>query len=116
MTLEAWVEPVDVSTRSGATSSTRATTTTTSKAPPTAARVRPAGGRSAAPTRRLSARRRWPPNTWSHLAATYDGATLRLYVNGVLVATPGGRPGAITTSTNPLQIGGDSIYGQYFRA
>ena len=23
-------------------------------------------------------------------------------------------PGAITTSTNPLQIGGDSIYGQYF--
>jgi hypothetical protein len=36
-----------------------------------------------------------------------------LYVNGTLVAsTP--HTGAIQTSTNPLQIGGDSLYGQYF--
>jgi fibronectin type 3 domain-containing protein len=53
-------------------------------------------------------------NAWSHLAATYDGATLRLYVNGVQVASRA-QTGAIATSTNPLQIGGDSIYGQYFR-
>jgi hypothetical protein len=52
-------------------------------------------------------------NTWSHLAASYDGATMRLYVNGVQVATRA-QTGAIATSTNPLQIGGDSIYGQYF--
>jgi chitodextrinase len=52
-------------------------------------------------------------NTWAHLAATYDGATVRLYVNGVQVASQA-RTGAIATSTNPLQIGGDSIYGQYF--
>src|SRR4029077_9850703 len=52
-------------------------------------------------------------NTWSHLAATYDGATMRLYVNGVQVASRA-QTGAIATSTNPLQIGGDSIYGQYF--
>ena len=44
---------------------------------------------------------------------TYDGATLRLYVNGTLVATQA-KTGAITSSTNQLQIGGDSIYGQYF--
>ena len=53
-------------------------------------------------------------NTWTHLAATYDGATLRLYVNGMLVASVA-RTGSLATSTNPLQIGGDSIYGQYFR-
>ena len=52
-------------------------------------------------------------NTWSHLAATYDGATMRLYVNGVQVASRA-QTGAILTSANPLQIGGDSIYGQYF--
>ena len=52
-------------------------------------------------------------NTWAHLAATYDGATMRLYVNGVQVASRA-QTGTIVTSTDPLQIGGDSIYGQYF--
>ena len=52
-------------------------------------------------------------NTWAHLAATYDGAMVRLYVNGVQVASRA-QIGAIATSTNPLQIGGDSIYSQYF--
>ena len=46
-------------------------------------------------------------------AETYDGATLRLYVNGTQVASTA-HTGAITTSTNPLQIGGDSLYGQNF--
>ncbi len=52
-------------------------------------------------------------NTWTHLAATYDGATMRLYVNGTLVSSTA-RTGTIATSTNPVQIGGDSFYGQYF--
>jgi hypothetical protein len=52
-------------------------------------------------------------NTWSHLAATYDGATLRLYVNGVQVASRA-QTGAIQTSTGVLTIGGDPLYGQYF--
>ena len=53
-------------------------------------------------------------NTWAYLALTYDGANLRLYVNGTQVATQA-RTGNIASSTNPLQIGGDSIYGQYFQ-
>jgi len=54
-----------------------------------------------------------PVNTWSHLALTYDGATLSLYVNGALVSSVA-RTGAIATSTNPLQIGGDGLFGQNF--
>src|SRR5262249_19167335 len=53
-------------------------------------------------------------NTWTHLALTYDGATLRFYVNGVQVSSLA-QTGNIATSTNPVQIGGDSIFGQYFR-
>jgi hypothetical protein len=47
------------------------------------------------------------------LTETYDGSTLRLYVNGTQVASTA-HTGAIATSTNPLQIGGDSLYGQNF--
>ena len=39
--------------------------------------------------------------------------TLKLYVNGALVASQA-QTGALTPSTNPLSIGGDSLYGQYF--
>jgi hypothetical protein len=53
-------------------------------------------------------------NTWTHLAMTYDRATLRLYVNGVQVSALAATA-AIATSTNPLQIGGDSIFGQFFQ-
>jgi hypothetical protein len=52
-------------------------------------------------------------NVWSHLAVTYDGATLRLYVNGTQVATRA-QTGAITSSTNPLRIGGNAVWGEYF--
>ena len=57
--------------------------------------------------------RHHPAQRWTHLAATYDGTTLRLYVNGTLV-TSKPQTGTLATSTNPLQIGGDTIYGQYF--
>lgn len=52
-------------------------------------------------------------NTWTHLATTYDGSLVRLYVNGVQVSSATAT-GPITTSTRVLGIGGDPIYGQYF--
>src|SRR5262249_3176323 len=54
-----------------------------------------------------------PADSWSHLALTYDGVTLRLYVNGLLASSQP-RAGTIASSANQLQIGGDSLYGQYF--
>lgn len=52
------------------------------------------------------------PNSWNHLAATYDGTNLRLYVNGQNVTTTPAT-GYIESSTENLQIGA-SRYGEYF--
>ncbi len=52
---------------------------------------------------------------WTHVAPTYDGANLRLYVNGVQVATTRRSTSAITTSTGALRIGGNSVWSEYFQ-
>jgi hypothetical protein len=51
-------------------------------------------------------------NAWTHLAATFDGTSVRLFVNGVQV-TSRAQTGALTTSAGLLTIGYDS-YGEYF--
>ncbi|HZM27048.1 MAG TPA: LamG domain-containing protein, partial [Gemmatimonadales bacterium] len=72
--------------------------------------------RSAAPTQPLDARgtAAVPLNAWTHLAATHDGTTLRLYVNGVQVGSRA-VAGALLTSTGALRIGGNSIWGEFFQ-
>ncbi|HEY3183008.1 MAG TPA: Ig-like domain-containing protein [Gaiellaceae bacterium] len=52
-------------------------------------------------------------NTWTHLAGVYNGSALRLYVNGALVATKNAG-GSVTASTNPLRLGGNSVWGEWF--
>jgi hypothetical protein len=52
-------------------------------------------------------------NTWAHLAATYDGATLRVYVNGAQVGSKAVTQ-SMLVSTGPLQIGGNAVWGEYF--
>ncbi|PYR31953.1 MAG: hypothetical protein DMF90_24625 [Acidobacteria bacterium] len=54
------------------------------------------------------------PSVWKHLAVTYDGIMVRLYVDAVEVASRA-KSGRIGETTNPLQVGGDDeFYGRYF--
>ena len=56
-----------------------------------------------------------PINTWTHLAATFDGRTQILYVNGVRVAARA-PIGTLNVSANPLRIGGNTVLAnQYFK-
>jgi hypothetical protein len=54
-----------------------------------------------------------PLNAWTHLATTWDGQVARLFVNGNLVATKS-VTGTIAASGGELQIGGNSIWGEWF--
>ncbi|HVY07504.1 MAG TPA: LamG-like jellyroll fold domain-containing protein [Burkholderiales bacterium] len=54
-----------------------------------------------------------PVNTWTHLATTFDGATVRVFVNGVQVASQA-QTTALAPTTGTLQIGGDSYPSEYF--
>ena len=54
-----------------------------------------------------------PVGVWTHLAASYDGAALRLYVNGTQVAQTA-VSGAILASASPLRVGGNGVWGEYY--
>jgi chitodextrinase len=53
-------------------------------------------------------------NTWTHLAATYDGAQIRIFVNGAQVAATAAT-GTYQVNTSPLWIGGNAVYGEHFK-
>ena len=65
-------------------------------------RVEQTAGRSAVPVGR-----------WSDVAVTYDGAMLRLYVDGRQVSSRAAT-GTLQISRDPLWIGGNQPYGEYF--
>jgi len=51
-------------------------------------------------------------NTWTHLAATYDGSILGLYVNGTRVAT-NTVSGSLPSASGPAWIGKTPSYGVF---
>jgi len=64
--------------------------------------------------RSVSGSKQLPLNQWTHLVATYDGQHQRLYLNGLEVAKSL-QDGLIQQSTGVLRIGGNSLWGEYFK-
>jgi hypothetical protein len=71
------------------------------------------GGTFDGTTGHADSRQTVPVGQWSHLAMTYDGAAVRLFIDGDQVAS---RPtnGRIRETADPLWIGGSHPYGEYF--
>ena len=53
-------------------------------------------------------------NAWAHVAMTYDGVTLRLFVNGTQVSSRA-LSAPITTSTGVLRLGGNNVWSEFFQ-
>jgi hypothetical protein len=54
-----------------------------------------------------------PINTWSHLTMTWDGLTMRMYVNGTQVSSSA-LTGTAVLSGSPLRIGGTAVWTEWF--
>jgi glucose/arabinose dehydrogenase/fibronectin type 3 domain-containing protein len=115
MTLEGWVKPT--ASQSGwRTVLQRQTDAYYLNASSGAGALRPAGGGTfgSGSSGTLIGPTAIPVNSWTHEALTYDGTTMRLYINGVEAASKP-QTGAVQSSTNPLWIGGNTPYGEYFQ-
>ena len=113
MTLEAWVRPTVVSRWRTVLIKEQAGNLTYALYANTDAN-RPSANFFAGVERDVLGTAQLAANTWTHLATTYDGTNLRIYVNGVLVGTRAA-PGPISTSSQPLRIGGNSIWPEFFQ-
>jgi hypothetical protein len=53
-------------------------------------------------------------NNWTHVALTYDGTNVRMYINGTLSGSAVSATGSIASGSLPLWIGGNNN-GEYFQ-
>jgi hypothetical protein len=63
--------------------------------------------------RRAGGTSQLPLNTWTHIAASHDGVTTRMFVNGVQVGSAA-VSGPLTSSAGAVLIGGNSVWGEHF--
>jgi len=121
VTVEAWVQPADIngwrnvllkqlskSTASGLSYALYANSDTDGGA---GAYIRPSGMSS---DQRANDVTTISVGEWHHLAATYNGSALKLYVDGNLVATPKAAT-PLSTGAFPLFIGGNPLWGEFFK-
>jgi hypothetical protein len=71
------------------------------------------GGTVAGGINYASGRSALPLDDWSHLAVTYDGSALRLFVDGSPVSRQGAT-GAVPRTESPLWIGGNQPFAEHF--
>lgn len=69
--------------------------------------LRPGGDLSCTASVAVTAAAAIPSGNWSHVACTYDGATLRMYVNGVQIDSTGGGE-ALSSGTQGLTLGANN--------
>ena len=63
---------------------------------------------------KIRAKKRLTVNTWTHIAMTYDGVIMRFFVNGEEVDSRS-EPGAAQVSNGKLRIGGNTVWGEWFK-
>jgi glucose/arabinose dehydrogenase/fibronectin type 3 domain-containing protein len=116
MTLEAWVYPTS-STAGWRAVIQRETDAYFLHAGYSGGALRPtAGGTFGTALDYFSSPTALPVNTWSHLALTWNGTTMRLYVNGAEVATKA-RTGTLQGTSGgaaAVRIGNNVPYGERF--
>ena len=56
----------------------------------------------------------FPYGEWHHVAGTYDGLNMNVYVDGILTGNQKSVSGAITTNSNPLTIGYQPGTSEFF--
>ena len=113
MTLEAWVRPTVLGNSWRTVLLKEQTGHMTYALYASTDNGRPTGQAYVGGERNARATAALPVNTWTHLATTYDGANLRLYVNGTQAATTA-LSGAMAVSTGPLKVGGNALWSEWF--
>ena len=111
LTVEAWVAPTATSGRRSVLFKGRRTELSYAlyAGPKPSGQVSTGGERGSAKAPvELSA------DAWTHLAVTYDGTTLRLFVDGAQVDASAARNGPLTPGDGALTIGGNDVWGEWF--